>query len=109
LAKDCRTPSSHVVNVLPSFDVPKPRAFGFRHEKWLAANVTKGADRRVHSAWDKSFGLGKKGGTGHGCWCPVPEIACLSPQVSWLFFKNPALPKQGMLSLERRDTWRKRM
>src|ERR1700746_3047753 len=23
-------------------------------------------------------------------WCPVPEIACLSPQVSWLFFKARA-------------------
>src|SRR5246127_1977577 len=23
-------------------------------------------------------------------WCPVPEIACLSPQVRWLFFKTRA-------------------
>jgi hypothetical protein len=23
-------------------------------------------------------------------WCPVPEIACLSPLVSWLFFKAQA-------------------
>src|SRR5215469_182362 len=65
MAKDCRTPGSHVINVLSSFDVPYPCAFGLRHEKRLTANVAKGSDRRVHSTRDKSFGLGEKSGTGH--------------------------------------------
>src|SRR5438876_6100540 len=52
MTENCRSPTANVLDVFLSIDIPNSRALGARHQKRLAAHVTKCANRRVDATRD---------------------------------------------------------
>src|SRR5688500_12623014 len=65
MAKDRGPPGANIINQLAPIGVPEMSALRFLDKKWLPADSSKSAHRRVDSSWDEAAGFGKKcGGAG---------------------------------------------